>query len=115
MLDPNFINTFQVSAHRCAMEMMPNAACIRRELVNVTLPEGLEKVNIARCDDLTGTKFDVISELIGIVVKEVTWNTARMRQKVLNRDLVTDRSVFKSEPINNLMHRLIQADERSID
>jgi hypothetical protein len=55
---------FLVAARCCADLMLEGAAFIRKELPNVHMSEALRVRTQQLCEDLVGTKHDVVSELL---------------------------------------------------
>lgn len=62
--DPLEIHQFISGAHACAMQMMGNAAYIQKELPSLRMPESLRAHISTVCDELIGTKHDLISEAV---------------------------------------------------
>ena len=57
------VQRLMTEARDCALIMMDNAGYIQSELANVKMPDALRTRTEQLCEDLVGTKHDVISEL----------------------------------------------------
>ncbi len=62
--DPQEINRYLSESHTCAMQMMMNAAYIQKELPNLSMPDDLRATISNLCDELIGTKHDLMNEII---------------------------------------------------
>jgi hypothetical protein len=62
--DSQEINRYLSESHTCAMQMMMNAAYIQKELPNLTMPDDLRATITNLCDELIGTKHDLMNEII---------------------------------------------------
>jgi hypothetical protein len=57
------LGPFVLATRECALQMMSNAAYILDELPNVRMPPELLERTRSVCNDLVGTKHDLISEI----------------------------------------------------
>lgn len=62
--DSQEINRYLSESHTCAMQMMMNAAYIQKELPALGLPDDLRATITNLCDELIGTKHDLMNEII---------------------------------------------------
>lgn len=64
--DTQIIHRFLNETRDCAMQMMQNAAYIQKELPSLTMPDPLRAKIMAACDELIGTKHDLIHDVFEI-------------------------------------------------
>lgn len=98
----SFLKPFIASARDCAQQMLMNADYIRRELPAIQIAPDLATLALTCCDDLVGTKHDVVSELIELqdLSESISLNVLAVRiRRILS---------WLSEPIPRL-HALVHA------
>lgn len=64
--DPDTIRSFLVQVRDRAMQMMENGAFIQKELPSLRMPDALRQKLDALCENLIGTKHDLIDEIFEI-------------------------------------------------
>jgi predicted DNA-binding protein len=64
--DPDTIRLFLVQVRDCAMQMMENGAFIQKQLPSLRMPDALRQKLDAFCENLIGTKHDLIHEIFEI-------------------------------------------------
>lgn len=61
--DTQIIRRFLTETHACAIQMMQNAAYIQKEIPSLEMPDALRVTIGELCDELIGTKHDLIHEI----------------------------------------------------
>lgn len=65
-MNPESIHRFLMETRNCAMQMMENAAYIKNELPLLTMPDAIRSQIVETCDELIGTKHDLIHDVFEI-------------------------------------------------
>jgi hypothetical protein len=60
------LDVFTLCARECAVQMMQNAIYVQKELPNVQMSDALRRQAGEICDQLIGTKHDLITELFDL-------------------------------------------------